>query len=139
MPRKIAIPAAMERSSPPRAAHLINVAGGVLSSWRHRPGVLQLSICLQHSIVSIVAHRLNCCVMDLRHIRPPPMARETPYLPFTLRLKLLQLHRLLLVISDAEEEDYEDFPLMMWTPNWRMIYSGSMEPLRTTLEQHTIV
>ena len=77
--------------------------------------------------------------MDPRHIRPPPMARETPYLPFTLCLKLLQLHCLLIVISDAEEEDYEDFPLMMWTPNWRMIYSGSMEPLRTTLEQHTIV
>ena len=60
-------------------------------------------------------------------------------LPFTLCLKLLQLHRLLLVRSDAEEEDYEDFPLTMWTPNWRMIYSWSMEPLRTTLEQHTIV
>eukprot|EP00956_Cyclotella_meneghiniana_P020781 scaffold37109_cov58-Cyclotella_meneghiniana.AAC.1 len=78
--------------------------------------------------------------MDPRHIRPPPMARETPYLPFTLRLKLLQLHRLLRVRSDAEEEDYEDyedFPLR--TPNWRMIYDGSMEPLRTTLEQHTIV
>ena len=70
--------------------------------------------------------------MDPRHIRPPPMARETPYLPFTLRLKLVQLHRLLLVRSDAEEEDYEDFPLTIWTPNWCMIYSGSMEPLRTT-------
>jgi len=40
--------------------------------WRHRPGVLQLSICLQHSIVSIVAHRLNRCVL-----RDGP----TPHLP----------------------------------------------------------
>ena len=146
MPRKIAIPAAMERSSPPRAAHLINVAGGVLSSWRHRPGVLQLSICLQHSIVSIVAHRLNRCVLRDGPTPHPPSSNgqrdalsAIHPLPFTLCLKLLQLHRLLLVRSDAEEEDYEDFPLTIWTPKWCMIYSGSMEPLRTTLEQHTIV
>eukprot|EP00956_Cyclotella_meneghiniana_P008181 scaffold10890_cov62-Cyclotella_meneghiniana.AAC.1 len=43
MPKKIALPAAVERSSPPRAVYLINAAGGVLPSWRHRP-VLQSQV-----------------------------------------------------------------------------------------------
>ena len=57
---------------------------------RHLPSALHRLNCCPSS----QSLRVACCVMDPRHIRPPPMARETPYLPFTLRLKLLQLHRL---------------------------------------------
>ena len=135
MSRKIALPAAMERSSPPLAAHLINVAGGVLSSWRHRPGVLQLSICLQHSIVSIVAHRLNRCML-----RDGP----TPHSPSSngQRDALSAIHPL----SDCSNCNVYSLYAPMQRGRtmkiflfWRMIYPGSMEPLRTTLEQHTIV
>ena len=64
MPRKIALPAAVERSSPPRAVYLINAAGGVLPSWRHRP-------VLQSQVSS--AFTPSPQLMDLRHIRLPSM------------------------------------------------------------------
>eukprot|EP00956_Cyclotella_meneghiniana_P020359 scaffold35768_cov46-Cyclotella_meneghiniana.AAC.2 len=41
MPKKIVLPAALERRSPIRGAPFIDAVRGVFTPWRHRPGVLQ--------------------------------------------------------------------------------------------------